>query len=198
MPREPVLPDARAAMFAAVCLALGAAAHRVMSDTAIPLWAMILGGVGAYVPARVGTRRECGLLEITLLMGVLQVALHSLFSYAQHVSVESMSPMSMPTGMTMPGMGVDRPMGTGMLIGHALAALACAWWLRRGEAAVHALVRSAARWIVERFATAAYVVPADVRGRVVFRVEPVALALRSQWLRVCRTLRGPPRSPSYM
>jgi hypothetical protein len=213
MTREPVLPAVRSAMFTAVCLGLGVAAHRAMSDTAIPPWAIVLGGIGVYAPARLGSRRERGLLEITLLMGVLQVALHLLFAYAQDLAAAqtatSMPGMSMPAGssmasmsmhgmkMAMPSAGAGMRMSTGMLLGHALAALVCAWWLRRGEAAVHAVVRGTAHWIVERFATPVHVVLVAARGRLALRVEPVALALRSQWLRTSRALRGPPLSPSF-
>ena len=207
MTREPVLPAARAAMFSAVCLGLGVAAHRVMSDAAIPLWAMVIGGIGVYVPARLGTRRERGLLEIALLMGVLQIALHLLFGYAQDQAVSaaqmSMPQMSMP-GMSMPMSSAPMPsagggmrMGSDMLLGHALAAMVCAWWVRRGEAAVHSLIRGAAHWIVEHLIAPINVVPVAVHGHVVPRVEPVALALRSAWLRTSRALRGPPLSPSF-
>ena len=226
MTREPVLPAVRAAMFTAVCLGLGVAAHRVMSGAGIPPWAIVLGGLGAYAPARLGSRRERGLLEIALLMGVLQIGLHLLFAYAQDIatsaecclgmntSAGSMAGMSMPAGssMSMPGMpmpsmpvsampmsgsGSEMRMTAGMLLGHALAALVCAWWLRRGEAALHCLVRGAAHWIVERFAVPVHVVPVAARRRAVLRVEPVALALRSQWLLTSRGLRGPPVSPSF-
>ena len=207
MTREPVLPAVRAAMFTAVCLGLSVAAHRAMSQTAIPPWAVVLGGIGVYAPARLGSRRERGLLEITLLMGVLQVALHLLFAYAQEqaasaaqMSMSSMPGMSMPAGSSMssmPGAGGGMRMSSGMLLGHVLAAAVCAWWLRRGEAAVHAVVRGAAHWIVEHLAGPVHVVPVAARGRVVLRVEPVALALRSQWLRTRRALRGPPTTPSF-
>ena len=229
MTREPVLPAVRAAMFTAVCLGLGVAAHRAMSGAGIPLWAIVLGGIGVYAPARLGSRRERGLLEIALLMGVLQIGLHLLFAYAQDIATSaecclgmstsggsmpgmsmapgtSMSSMSMP-GMPMPSMpmsamqmsgsGSEMRMTAGMLLGHALAALVCAWWLRRGEAAVHCLVRGAAHWIVERFAVPVHVVPVAARRRVVLRVEPAALALRSQWLLTSRGLRGPPATPSF-
>ena len=214
MTREPVLPAVRSAMFTAVCLGLSVAAHRAMSQAAIPPWAIVLGGIGVYAPARLGSRRERGLAEITLLMGVLQIALHLLFAYAQdqaasaaQVSMsQQMSGMAMPAGSSMssmPGMsmagtgGGGMRMSGGMLLGHALAALVCAWWLRRGEAAVHAVVRGAAHWIVAHFAGPVHVVPVAGRGRVVLRVEPVALALRSQWLRTRRALRGPPLTPSF-
>ena len=220
MTREPVLPAVRAALFTAVCLGLGVAAHRAMSGTAIPPWAIVLGGIGVYTPARLGTRRERGLPEITLLMGVLQIALHLLFGYAQDQAASAaqasmsrmpMSGMSMPAGTSMSSMSMHGTtmlmpmssdgsvlrMGAGMLIGHALAALVCAWWLRRGEAAVHAVVRSAAHWIVEFVVVLVHVVPVPVHGRVPLRAEPIALALRSQWLRTVRALRGPPLSPSF-
>jgi len=218
MTREPVLPAVRSAMFTAVCLGLSVAAHRAMSDATIPPWAIVLGGIGVYAPARLGTRRERGLLEITLLMGLLQVALHLLFAYAQDQAASastaqlstSMPGMSMPAGTSMSSMSTHgmtmamssahagMRMSAGMLLGHALAALVCAWWLRRGEAAVHALARSAAHWIVEHLAApAAHVVPVPVHEHAALRVEPVALALRSQWLRTSRALRGPPLTPSF-
>lgn len=217
MTREPVLPAVRAAMFTAVCLGLGVAAHRSMSDAAIPAWAIVLGGIGVYAPARFGARRERGLMEIALLMGVLQVVLHLLFSYAQDIaasaeccvrmSMSSMPGMSMPAGsgmssmpgMTMPmsGAGGGMRMSAGMLAGHALAALVCAWWLRRGEAAVHALVRGAAHWIVAHFPVPGHLVAVPVHERLVLRPAPLTLVLRSQWMCSSRTLRGPPISPSF-
>jgi hypothetical protein len=216
MTREPVLPAVRAAMFTAVCLGLGVAAHRYMSNDAIPPWAIVLGGIGVYTPARLGARQERGLLEITLLMGVLQVVLHLLFSYAQDIEAtaacclgmsSSMPGMAMPAGssmssmpgMTMPmsGAGGGMRMSAGMLAGHALAALVCAWWLRRGEAAVHALVRVAAHWIVAHFPVPVHVVAVPVHERPVLRCAPLALVLRSRWLWSSRTLRGPPISPSF-
>jgi hypothetical protein len=200
MTREPVLPAQRAAVFAAVCLGLGLAAHRMMSGVAIPAWAVVLGGVSAYVPARFGTRRERGLVEITLLMAAIQVALHLLFGYAQSATIaSSMHGMAMPAGTSMPGMAAvdDLRMSGGMLLWHAVAALACAWWLRRGEAALHAVARSTGRWVVDRIV--APVCAAPIVGEVVHvaRVEPVALALRSQWLRATRAVRGPPQTPAF-
>ena len=218
MTREPVLPTLRAAVFTAVCLGLGVAAHRVMSGAAIPVWAVVLGGLGAFVSARFGARRERGLAEITLLMGVAQIALHLLFSYAQDVAASassmpasvstSMPGMNMPAGTPMPALGVASAgggmrMSAGMLLGHALAALVCAWWLRRGEAALHAVVHSTARWVVDRLvppsstAPAAPVAGAATVGIGARVIEPVALALRSQWLRTTRALRGPPKTPSF-
>ena len=217
MTREPVLPAVRAAVFTAVCLGLSVAAHRAMSATAIPPWAMLLGGVGVYAAARAGSRRERGLVGIAALMGALQIALHLLFAIAQNTSVPAASmtmpmpsgtsmsmpmPMSMPSGTSMPGMTTAQPdagmhMGAGMLLAHALAALACAWWLRRGEAALHALARSVAHWVVEHVAVRAHVVPIAPPRRPLSHVIPTLPALRARWLLTSVVLRGPPICPSF-
>ncbi|HWG26297.1 hypothetical protein [Actinospica sp.] len=207
MTREPVLPAVRAAVFTAVCLGLSVAAHGMMSGAAIPAWAVVLGAIGVYASARAGSRRERGLLGIALLMGVLQIVLHLLFAYAQDAAsvtrTASASMPGMPAGMSMPmpGMAMPQPdaamrMGSGMLIGHALAALACAWWLRRGEAGLHGLARSAALWAVEHLAPQVRTVPIPIRTRSFRPVETVVLALRSQCLLTSRLLRGPPISLS--
>lgn len=213
MKREPVLPAGRAAVFTAVCLGLGVLAHRVMSGAAIPEWAVVLGGAGVYACARVGARRERGLAGIAVLMGVFQIALHLLFAYAQDAAAGAAVSASMP-GMTMsagasmpsismPGVAATQPaagmrMGVGMVLGHALVAMVCAWWLRRGEAALHALARNAVRWAVERLGMPVVRThPVLVRARCVRRVAPFALALRSRRLFAGRLLRGPPASFAF-
>jgi hypothetical protein len=66
--------------------------------------------------------------------------------------------LSMPgmDGMNMPGMGASSPaapmhMTVGMFAAHAIAALICSWWLRRGEATVHELFAAVAAWVADRF-----------------------------------------------
>lgn len=95
------------------------------------------------------------------------------------------------TGSSMPG---GMQMTTGMLAAHAVAALVCAWWLRRGEAALHTLVRTAARWVRRRVAlpplTAAPLVPADpprLRPAVTRPVRP-----RPRFVGPAALKRGPP------
>jgi hypothetical protein len=214
MTREPVLPATRAAVFTAVCLGLSVAAHRVMSGAAIPAWALAFGGIAVYASARVGSRRERGLAGIAMLMGALQIALHFLFAIAQNASASAsatstaMPGMAMPPGaaqMSMPGMsmpGMSMPaasqpetglrMGVGMLLGHALAAMICAWWLRCGEAALHALARSVSHWVVERLSIHERVVPVSTPTRPIRRNTSVLHVLRAQWLLTSVLLRGPP------
>jgi hypothetical protein len=219
MVREPVLPELRAATFAAVCLGLGAAAHLAMSGAAIPTWALVAGGVMAYVPARyVAGRGERGLLGITAVMGSLQVALHLLFSLAQNAAGTTRTSgsipgtampagMRMPAGMSMPGSaasvptasaGVNMHMGPGMLVGHAVAALVCAWWLWRGEAAVHALIRSASFRLRELWVPVMFAVPPADRTVFSGWVASRPQTLRSQWLRGALALRGPPSLPALL
>lgn len=215
---EPVLPAVRAAVFTAVCLGLGVAAHRAMSQVGIPVWALVLGALGVFAVARLGACRERGRVGIAVVMGGLQVALHLLFGYAQDLGAPSAAPasmagMPMPAGGSMPMSGMSAPvhampmpgdgsgmhMGLGMVLGHALAAVVCAWWLHRGEAAVHELARGAAGWIAARLAVPVLVASGPVvRLRPCgLRIGPVALALHAQWFRVGRVLRGPPVSPSF-
>lgn len=218
MSNAPVVPVLRAAVFTAVCVGLSACAHQAMSQTPIPLWALALGSVGVYALARFGARRgERSLAEISLLMGALQVALHLLFDYAQHVQVAAASAstmtgsmpgmampgaalpgssMPMPMPVSMPSSGGATQMGAGMLIAHVLAALTCAWWLRRGEAAVHAVSRTTASWLVTRLAVCFFRTPAPIRRPESPLPESTTLPTATRWLRSSHALRGPPRIPS--
>jgi hypothetical protein len=89
--------------------------------------------------------------------------------------------------------------GAGMLLGHVLAAVLCAWWLHQGEAAVHALARSAGTWVLHlALAPLAHLVlVATVGDRRDPRVAADRPTPRSQWLRGSRPLRGPPRVVSF-
>ena len=143
-----VAPNARAAVFAAVCTLLAVAAHRVMSGTGIPLVAEVFGAGAVFCFARIAAGLgERGLATIALLVGGSQVGLHVLFHAVQ-------APATPMPGMSdMPGMaGVGSGMAsgpvllgtpTGMTIAHALAAAVAAWWLRRGEVALFRAVERA-------------------------------------------------------
>jgi len=209
MSHEPVLPPLRAAVFTVVCVGLGIDAHLWMSDAAIPPWALVAGSIGVYATARVGAGRERSLVAIAGTMGVLQVALHLLFSYAQQLAVHSAAMASMPgmrmsgssmSPMDMPGMqvsGSDMRMSAGMLLAHALAALACSFWLRRGEAVLHTLVRRAASWVVELLVAPLFALRVTASCPRKCRAVPVLPALRSRLLHSTLAIRGPPQAPSF-
>ncbi len=156
----------RAAMFAAVCTALGAVGHSYMSGTDIPL----SGLMGAFVVtgglawAAAGRRR--GPAGIATAVLAVQGVLHLLFSGSQRAK-----PAPAATHHHMPGMDMGAMAagtsggpadmvrtadmadvadtaamaghgGAGMIAAHVLAGLFCAAWLAWGEAAVFRLARA--------------------------------------------------------
>lgn len=236
MTRQPVLPAARAAVFTAVCVGVGLAAHLGMSHAPVPAWAILTALGLVFAAARAVAGRERPLPVILALMGAGQLLLHELFGLAQSWAAASadtiasrnavivlLPPAPLPgvpsvagaaaaaaaagtSGMTgmagMPGM-TDGPetyaapggmhMGAGMLLGHALAALVCAWWLRCGEAAVHQISRTAARRVLRAARRKAISVrPPLPRSRRRAPVRPDVPQLRSALIAHALRRRGPP------
>lgn len=169
-PHPPTLRAARAAVFAALCVLVGAIGHDAFSVGAIPVWALLVGGGAVFLAIAPLTQRERGLPTMLLLMAAVQVGLHELFAAAQRSSGRMSMPMAMPVrtpprggfwcGHTEPP-GVTQvmqntvaaaadattphhhhAMTAGMWFAHIAAALVAAWWLRRGEAAVWSLART--------------------------------------------------------
>jgi hypothetical protein len=164
-PQPPTLRTARAAVFAALCVLVGAVGHDAFSVGAIPVWALFVGGGAVFLVAAPLTHRERGLPTILVLMAGVQLGLHQLFAAAQDSADHMGMPMAMampprgefwcghtePAGVTqamhnvaMPPMAAEphHSMTGGMLAAHVVAALVAAWWLRRGEAAVWSLART--------------------------------------------------------
>ncbi|MEY9935347.1 hypothetical protein ABH926_010028 [Catenulispora sp. GP43] len=164
-PQPPTLRAARAAVFAALCVLVGAVGHDAFSVGAIPLWALLVGGGAVFLVAAPLTHRERGLPTIVVLMAAVQLGLHQLFAAAQAGSDHMSMPMAMampprgefwcghtePAGVTQAMHNVAVPtmaaapqhsMTGGMLAAHVGAALVAAWWLRSGEAAVWSLART--------------------------------------------------------
>lgn len=162
----------RAALFAAVAVALAAAGHSYMSGTDLPALALLsaFGLTGGLAWLSAGRRR--GPLPIAAALLGVQTVLHFLFSasaggrheagaamdmgagadvgaaHARHGmnGTHSMAGMSRMEGMA--GMG-DMAAGhahdgLGMIAAHALAGLFCALWLAWGEAAVFRLAAALA------------------------------------------------------
>nr|WP_202500218.1 hypothetical protein [Streptomyces sp. SID5476] len=74
----------RAAVFAAVCVALAGAGHALASCAAIPLWTLGVGFVGVFAVAAVLAGRERSLPGIAATLAVGQTLLHALFGLGQH------------------------------------------------------------------------------------------------------------------
>lgn len=208
MSGESALPTLRAATFAAVCLSLGTLMHAVTSQGSIPTSALTFGAIGVFAAARLAAGRgERSLLAIGGLMGASQIGLDVLFALTRHTPSVQLGICRMPglaqTALPAPSRRMPMtPMEPAtarfdataiLLIAHVLAVLAWALWLRRGEAALHAVIRRAAFrlrrvWVVVVHALA----PADHaprRPRASSRVR----SLRSQWMRGILEQRGPPR-----
>ncbi|MFJ2563239.1 hypothetical protein ACIP6V_20690 [Streptomyces sp. NPDC088770] len=116
----------RAAVFAAVCVLLATLGHVLMSDTAVPWWALAVATVVSGGTALCLAGRERGLLLVLSVAVAVQAALHVWFSYAQELSTPSTAQMpSMPMeSMAMDGMGDGSPfmdyVGSMAHMGHAM------------------------------------------------------------------------------
>lgn len=148
----------RAALFAAVCIALAAVGHAYMSGHAIPAGALLAAFTATGTIGWLGGGRRRGALSIGGGLIAVQAALHLIFASTQPRSTPSMPATSSMShsgvggmgGMDgMDGMRAEMPMGgsgghgdAGMLAVHLLAAVVCALWLARGEAALFALART--------------------------------------------------------
>ncbi|MET9691993.1 hypothetical protein ABZY81_26505 [Streptomyces sp. NPDC006514] len=161
----------RAAIFAAMCVALGAMGHSSMSGTDIPFFGL-LGAFGVTCGfAWIAAGRRRGPVGITAAVLSVQGVLHLVFSGSAaakqfaapatmhgHHSVSAadagamapdapgvadMAHMAGAAGMAdATGMaGMAGHGGATMIAAHVLAGLLCAAWLARGEAAVFRLAR---------------------------------------------------------
>ncbi|MFE9936863.1 hypothetical protein [Streptomyces hirsutus] len=73
----------RAAVFAAVCVLLAALGHVLMSETAVPGWALATGAAATGVTAWLLAGRERGPWLVGSVAVAAQAALHTLFAFAQ-------------------------------------------------------------------------------------------------------------------
>ncbi|MER5184413.1 hypothetical protein ABT009_39880 [Streptomyces sp. NPDC002896] len=73
----------RAAVFTAVCVALSAAGHVLASCDTLPLWALGVAFLSVFAVAAPFAGRERALPGIAAVLAVGQVALHTLFGFAQ-------------------------------------------------------------------------------------------------------------------
>ncbi|MEU3823822.1 hypothetical protein [Streptomyces sp. SID161] len=97
----------RAAVFAAVCVALAACGHTLASCAGMPLWTLGVGFLGSLLLVAPLAGRARSLPGIAALLAVGQTVLHTLFGLGQHGAMAS---AGMPTGSM-------APTGTGGLTG---------------------------------------------------------------------------------
>ncbi|MEU9798580.1 hypothetical protein [Streptomyces sp. NPDC051000] len=88
----------RAAMFAATCVLLAAVGHVLMSDRAVPWWAMAAGFAGVGASAWILAGHERGLFSVTSAAVAVQGALHYGFSLVQAGTATTGGALAHPPG----------------------------------------------------------------------------------------------------
>jgi hypothetical protein len=148
----------RAAVFAALCVALAAAGHAHMSGHDIPPGALLAAFGVTAATAWWAAGRQCGPCTMGAGLLAVQGALHLIFAGAQpgapassahrpgqlsHEQMHAGAGQGMSAMEDMAGAGGHGGHGSlGMLAVHLLAAVVCALWLARAEAAFFRLARA--------------------------------------------------------
>ncbi|GAA1919958.1 hypothetical protein GCM10009716_30770 [Streptomyces sodiiphilus] len=158
------LRTARAAVFTALCVALSAGAHVLLSGTPLPVPTVAAVTLAVFALAFLLAGRERGFGRIAALLVPLQVAADTVFTTGQATcygaaAPEGGSPLRM-AGIDLLCAGGDfgtplarlaqgappaaHPAGPWLLLGlHVAVGLAAALWLRGGEAALARMLRAA-------------------------------------------------------
>ncbi|HZP54863.1 hypothetical protein [Actinocrinis sp.] len=137
----------RAAALAAVCVLLAAVGHVLASQKVLPQSTVLQAWGAALCIGWCFARRERTLPSIAAFVLGAQAVLYLWFQAAQihEPVVRCAAVTTLPPGLTVPGMCGTAVPGwaqTALMVGsHVIAALICAWWLRRGEAALFLLGR---------------------------------------------------------
>lgn len=143
----PVLRAPRAAVFAAVCVLLAAVGHALASHAGLPAATVAQAWCAVFAAAYLAAGRERSIAGIGVFLWCAQGVLHPWFQAVQieHPGARCVSVVQVSSGLDVPQMcGATMPSWAvnALMLGlYALMALVCAWWLRRGEAAVYALAR---------------------------------------------------------
>ncbi|MET9217860.1 hypothetical protein ACIOC1_08580 [Streptomyces sp. NPDC088197] len=163
---RPRLRALRAALFAALCVTLSSTSHVLMSHTPLPL--TVVGGAfgGVFALAYLlGGRHERGFWPIAGLMVPLELAVDTVFTAGQQAcygpaggpvtgSWWSFHETFLCNGGQVGGQGLSAVPGGAaaaqmpstalpwlLLAVHVTVGLVASWWLRRGEAALHRVLR---------------------------------------------------------
>jgi hypothetical protein len=136
----------RSAALAAACVVLAVLGHVLASPSLLPQSAAAQAWCAVFATGYLFTGRERSLPAIATFVLAAQVALHAWFATAQvPSSTRCVAVADLPPGLTVPGVcGSTVPswaVSSLMLSVYLACVLVCAWWLRRGEAAYHAVAR---------------------------------------------------------
>lgn len=212
----------RAALFTALVVTLSVGSHVLLSGAPLPPVTVAVVGAAVFALAYALAGRERGFGRIAALLVPLELAADTLFTTGQHVCY---GPSGGPVAGALRTFGLDVLCGgtplaapfvhTGpredltsllaspdpalpwLLLGaHVATGLLAALWLRRGEAALAGLVRTAAvyafRPLLLAVASTAGAPPVREPARPVRRRNAAGALLRSRLLVHCVGRRGPP------
>ncbi|MEU9606812.1 hypothetical protein [Streptomyces sp. NPDC048057] len=206
---RPPLRALRAALFAAVCTALSAAGHAYTSGHDLPPTALAPALAGTAVFGWLAAARRRGPYAIGAGLLVGQGALHLLFARTQAHHPPAPAPAPAPAAGTGPHGGAPDAVpalidpavltgGYGMLVAHLVAAVFCALWLARGEAAFFQLARAvgALAFAPLRLLLALAATPDDPRRRAAPRHSTATARPHAVLLDHCLVRRGPPAARS--
>jgi hypothetical protein len=179
----------RAALFAAVCIALAATGHSFISAHDIPIPALLTAFAATMAVGWFAGGRRRGLPAIGTGLLAVQGALHLIFSGAgghpsRHHHAE-------PATTAVGPMDVD----AGMLAAHLVAAAVCALWLARGEAAFFRLAHAVGHLAFTPLRLLLTLVRLPAAPRPVPQ-SPRSRRLHGVHLAHALTRRGPPAFPA--
>lgn len=177
----------RAGVFTLVCVNVSAHGHALCSGHDVPFLGLLLGVAMVFVMAWASAdrRHRWWALAARMLWG--QFALHVAFSYAQAPGQHQHSTGAVPADGT--------PAWT-MLLFHTLAALIAAWWLCRGDDALHAFLCFMTQRLLPPLLTPSGATSPTPAANTRFRPVDEAPLPRPAYLRHIRVLRGPPLAPT--
>ncbi|MFE0191815.1 hypothetical protein [Streptomyces sp. NPDC058989] len=209
----------RAALFTALCVTLSAASHVLLSRTPLPPVTVAWVCAGVFAAAYALTGRERGHRQVAALLVPLELAADTVFTNGQHTCYgPAGGPLAGPlrtVGLHLLCAGGELgtplarlaahpaaplpPAGPAfapwlLLAAHLAVGLLAARWLRRGDAALDALLRAAATAAFRPLRTAAAVAgAASARPRRRIRpLRPLPPARPLPLLVHCVRRRGPP------
>ncbi|SHL83445.1 hypothetical protein [Actinacidiphila paucisporea] len=170
---RPRLRALRAALFAALCLTLSSTSHVLMAKAPLPLPAVAVAFAAVFALVYLATARpECGFWTLAGLMVPLELAVDTVLTTGQqacygafggpvtgpwrsfneaflchtgHVGPTPATPLAaVPGGAQAAAQMQSSALPWLLLAVHVCVGLLAAWWLRRGEAALHQTVRAVA------------------------------------------------------
>ncbi|MGY1496267.1 hypothetical protein ACW4TU_06525 [Streptomyces sp. QTS52] len=191
MSASPVVRSLRAAVFAAVCVLLAAAAHGLATGGTPSAEADGAGFAAVFAAGWLLGGRERSLPGIGALMLVTQAGLHVAFGA---VRGRAMAHAHHP-GMRMPH-AHPHAMSAHAVSAHVVAALVASWCLRRGEAALWSLLRWAVAF-VPGLAAWWRDAPVGLPRTAPRRVSSPVAGVRRLLLRYAVSGRGPPTGIPY-